>query len=49
MDNSEFTNNNVMLRDLLGRKDPVSTKLIEFYSKNFDVDFESFRVRSSME
>lgn len=38
-ENSEFKNTNVLLTDLLDRNDTLSKKLLEFYRKNFDIDF----------
>lgn len=35
---NEFNNNNVMLRDLAKRKDPLCVRLMEFYTRNFDID-----------
>jgi hypothetical protein len=41
MSQQEFKNENFMLTDLAGRGDDLSRRLMEFYRKNFDVDFDN--------
>lgn len=38
-----FVNSNVMVTDLLEMDDDISRRLVGYFSKNFDVDFDRLR------
>lgn len=41
----KFQNNTVMVTDMMERKDKLSTKLLEYFEKNFDVKLHNVKER----
>ena len=39
----EYANKNTMLLDLLEKKDELSKRLIEYFRKNFDVNWDNLK------
>lgn len=41
-----FVNDNIMVTDLLEMDDDISRRLVEYFDKNFDVNFEKLKEES---